>query len=287
MQAPKVRLELGSRPECVSVVRAMLAGVSEHLGFDPELLADLKMAVSEACNNVVVHAYGDGSGPLIVELACEADGILVTVRDCGAGMPAPAAGDPEPGLGKAVMNSLTSEVEFRSAPGHGTEARMRFAYRGGERFAPPVTGTSTALPAEASVPLDGAVMMAVEPVSLLASTLGRLAGAVAAQAYFPIDRYSDLYLVTDDLAAHACSFPHGGLIGVALSPEPHRIELRVGPFQADASSRMQLTQPGGEPLLLELQVEAVDVQPLGGGEQVHLVLVDPQPPTGSERHSGV
>ena len=55
---PTVRLELDSRPEQVSVVRGTLAGLAELLAVDTPFLDDLKTAVTEACNNVVLHAYG-------------------------------------------------------------------------------------------------------------------------------------------------------------------------------------------------------------------------------------
>ena len=64
--APAVRLELDSRPETLTLVRGVLAGVAELIGLDPELLDDLKTAVSEACNNVVMHAYEGETGPLTV-----------------------------------------------------------------------------------------------------------------------------------------------------------------------------------------------------------------------------
>ena len=63
-KAPAVRLELDSRPETLTLVRGVLAGVAELIGLDPELLDDLKTAVSEACNNVVMHAYDGVAGPL-------------------------------------------------------------------------------------------------------------------------------------------------------------------------------------------------------------------------------
>ena len=53
-----VRLRLESRPQTLTIVRGMLGGVAELLSIDPELLDDLKTSVSEACNNVVLHAYG-------------------------------------------------------------------------------------------------------------------------------------------------------------------------------------------------------------------------------------
>ena len=53
-----VRLELDSRPERVALVRGMLVGLGGLLAWDAVLVDDLKTAVSEACNNVVLHAYG-------------------------------------------------------------------------------------------------------------------------------------------------------------------------------------------------------------------------------------
>ena len=67
-EAPTVYLGLESRPQTLTIVRGMLAGVAEPLGFDAELLDDLKTAVSEACNNVVLHAYGGEPGPMLVQL---------------------------------------------------------------------------------------------------------------------------------------------------------------------------------------------------------------------------
>ena len=66
VQAPTLTLELDSRPETLTLVRGMLGGIAELLTMDAELLDDLKTAVSEACNNVVLHAYPEGSGPLSV-----------------------------------------------------------------------------------------------------------------------------------------------------------------------------------------------------------------------------
>ncbi len=75
--APSVSLELESGPATLTLVRGTLGGVAELLAIDPGLVDDLKTAVSEACNNVVLHAYPAGIGPLAVLLNVRVDGIEV------------------------------------------------------------------------------------------------------------------------------------------------------------------------------------------------------------------
>lgn len=274
-QPPIVHLELESRPESVAVVRAMLAGASEQLDFGAELLADLKTAISEVCNNVVMHAYGEDFGPLIVHLVAERDALFVSVRDCGRGMSEEPPDEDHVGVGVAVVNALAAHVEFLSSPGQGTDVRMLFAYRRSQ--APSLNLISVSESAVATAfPLDGDVVVNVTPVPLLASILGRIAGAVAAEAFFSIDRYSDLYLITDDLAAHARSFAAGHAISAGLEVELHRLSLRVGPFRSGTAARLQVNEAGNRAFMLELLVDHVEVEAIeDGAEAVHVVLVDP------------
>ncbi len=83
---PDVRLTMPARPEGVAVVRQALAGMADALDFDAAVLADMKMAVSEACTNVVVHAYDDVDGILEVEMAADEQGLTIRVRDHGTGI---------------------------------------------------------------------------------------------------------------------------------------------------------------------------------------------------------
>ncbi len=55
--AANVRLNLAATAENVVLVREMLAGVADGVGLDPTHLHDIQTAVTEACNNVVLHAY--------------------------------------------------------------------------------------------------------------------------------------------------------------------------------------------------------------------------------------
>jgi anti-sigma regulatory factor (Ser/Thr protein kinase) len=127
--SPEVRLTLPARPEGVGVVRQALAGVADALDFDPSVLADMKMAVTEACTNVVVHAYDD-EGLLEVEILAGEDGLTIVVRDYGAGIhPRPSReGAPALGLGLPLIAALSDAYELSGSSGHGTEVRMTFSY---------------------------------------------------------------------------------------------------------------------------------------------------------------
>jgi serine/threonine-protein kinase RsbW len=126
---PEVLLTMPARPEGVGVVRQALAGVADALDFDASVLADMKMAVTEACTNVVVHAY-EGDGMLEVEMLTGEDGLTIVVRDQGTGIqPRPAqVGAPALGLGLPLIAALSDAFELRGSAGAGTEVRMTFAY---------------------------------------------------------------------------------------------------------------------------------------------------------------
>src|SRR5690349_16726888 len=83
---PDLELTLPARAENVGVVRHLLGGVAEALDIDREQLDDMRLAVSEACANAVVHAYGDGSGLMDVDIAARGAELLINVRDHGGGM---------------------------------------------------------------------------------------------------------------------------------------------------------------------------------------------------------
>jgi anti-sigma regulatory factor (Ser/Thr protein kinase) len=106
-ESPTVRLDLESRPQTLTIVRGMLGGVAEQLAVDPELLDDLKTAISEACNNVVLHAYGDQPGPMGVRLYMDDLELRVEVEDEGIGV-APDVVDHTDGVGLSVMRALAS-----------------------------------------------------------------------------------------------------------------------------------------------------------------------------------
>ena len=105
-------------------------GMADALDFDASVLADMKMAVTEACTNVVVHAYDEDAGMLEVEMLADEAGLTIVVRDHGAGIqPRPARSEPPAlGLGLPLIAALSDAFELKGSAGQGTEVRMTFSY---------------------------------------------------------------------------------------------------------------------------------------------------------------
>jgi len=272
-----IQLELRSRPESPALVRAALAGVSEQLEFDPELLDDLKTAVSEACNNVVLHAYRAEPGPLVVTLAIDVDAIEVVVRDRGSGFGRVTTSDDRMGVGLPVINALATRAEFISARGGGAEVRMEFV---GRRVGKPPPGRARQ-PAAAqglTVPMAGEVVVTVSSVGLLGGVLGRLARAVASTVRFSFDRLSDLYLVADVIKAYARAAAASAPMRFAITAEDKRLELTAGPFRAGGGALWPPDTASGRPgsplALLVGLADEVALERHGAVELLQVIVAD-------------
>jgi serine/threonine-protein kinase RsbW len=133
-----VRLTMPARAEYLILARLALAGIAREVAMSEASLADLKLAVTEACGNAVRHAYPvDGSGNVgTVRVVYELgpDVIEVTVEDEGAGvafaeLPADPFADEDPaesGMGLAIIRAVTDELAVTERQGGGgTLVRMR------------------------------------------------------------------------------------------------------------------------------------------------------------------
>jgi serine/threonine-protein kinase RsbW len=270
-QAPIVGLHVQSRPQSLTLVRGMLSGVAEQLAMDPELLDDLKTSVSEACNNVVLHAYAGEAGPMDVQLFVDDASISVFVQDHGVGLsdPLAIANDGAGGLGVSVMQALARDFQLRQRPGGGTEVQMRFdGRRDGHRlFAVPSAATADHRVQDIA---QNEVMISVSPVALLSSVLGRVARTVAATAHFSLDRFSDVYLITDALAALADRAADGERITARLTASDRQLSLSLGPFRRGCSGLLD----GRVPSPLSMLADELTVSECGSGDAVALVVLD-------------
>ncbi len=123
-----VELALPARPESLTIVRQALSGLAEAGRWNATFLTDAKIALSEACSNVVVHAYPEGTdGMLTVVMTVAEDQLVVLVRDHGVGI-VPRINNRGAGLGLGLplIAALTNEVRVRSADDGHTEVTMIF-----------------------------------------------------------------------------------------------------------------------------------------------------------------
>ena len=274
-EPPTVRLDLESRPQTLTIVRGMLAGVAEQLSIDPELLDDLKTAVSEACNNVVLHAYGGDAGPMGVRLYVDEDHLRVAVEDHGVGV-GPEVVDRGEGVGLSVIRALTEGLSVQERVDGGTLVEMQFATsRDGKSLLrrPAIAGPDLDWVRES----EDEILVSMSPVTLLTGVLGRLARTLAATAHFSLDRFSDVYLITDTIAAHAVRAATGLRVDARLSAGDRRLELAVGPFRTGASEQLRASREGPSPSPLVLLSDEVSIQADGDGELVRVVVIDHRP----------
>lgn len=149
-----VRLQIPSSPEWVRVVRLAVLGVASRMKFSYDDVEDIKLAVSEACNNAILHARAHAAGEeapseVEIEITPFPDRLEICVAD-GGRIPAPGIAPPshsphappsladtgddlrESGLGLFLMQSLMDDVQHRTGEDHNTEVRLtKFVPRNG------------------------------------------------------------------------------------------------------------------------------------------------------------
>eukprot|EP01047_Picozoa_sp_COSAG01_P000165 COSAG01_NODE_2_length_63927_cov_1357.611941_50_plen_152_part_00 len=128
-------LDFPCKSEYIAIIRLTVSGIASKLNFDIEEIEDIKIAVSEACNNAVQHAYpNQAPNQARIKLFIETDdnAFRVVIKDTGIGF------DPNNidssnaenndklglGLGLAFMKSLMDHTEILSKANQGTEIKL-------------------------------------------------------------------------------------------------------------------------------------------------------------------
>jgi len=134
----EITLTIPSLPELVGVVRLAISGVAARMNFTIDEIEDIKISVSEACTNVIQHAYGNGSNPhentIEIKAFINEDTLEIIVKDFGNGFDLSILGTPEQrkkseekmglGLGLTFIKSLMDDAHFESIEGKGTTIQM-------------------------------------------------------------------------------------------------------------------------------------------------------------------
>ena len=124
-ETPDLEIILPARAENVAVVRHAVGGLGEVLDVDDQTLSDIKLAVTEACTNVVVHAYPDSVGPMGLRATVDDRRLDLVVIDRGRGI-VPRADSPGLGLGLPLIATLAESLELGTGRDEETEVRMVF-----------------------------------------------------------------------------------------------------------------------------------------------------------------
>lgn len=238
-ELPNVLLNVANRPENVLLVRETLTGVAEAIELDENDLNDVLTAVTEACNNVVLHAYEGEEGPLEVEVALASHALEIVVRDHGTGIQKQGLpGEPSLGIGLPVIQALVHRVDLRDRPDGGTEVHMEFAV--------PSTKAQEALRGDGlrsstftrTGPADATITITIAPIDLARTVLPRILSTLAARAHFSTDRISDTQLMADALVAHAPKSLSADHLRIEVSVKPRNLELHIGPLGEGSAQRL-------------------------------------------------
>jgi hypothetical protein len=225
-----------------------------------------------------MHAYDGGSGPLWVCIFVGEEEIEVSVRDAGRGIPVLTPSDDRlQGVGIPIIRALADQTAFRPVEDGGTEVWMQFAAtREGKLL---FTHPGQAAPDDGWIDrLSGDAVVSLSPINFVGGVLGRLSRALAARARFSLDRFSDVYLVTDAIAAHALQAAVNGRINFGISTDTRRLELTVGPFRAGTSAGLTGDQQSDVGSALAMLSDELDVSPDHDTESLRLVMLDERTP---------
>jgi len=227
-------LTVPATAENVIVVRQAIAGVAEALGLASSRIADLKTVVTEACNNVVVHAYDGDPGPLQVVAEPGEGELLVQVADEGHGFrPRANEGEASMGLGLPLIAALSDSFEISGGAGQGSRTTIRFGYS-------PPEAQKNGKPGSVAKELE----IALTPGVIVRPVLARVMGALAARAEFSVDRLADTVLLGDAVSSSGGGDFADGRVGIAIKDAAGTLGVRVGP----------LVEGGGDRLMSEMEV---------------------------------
>jgi len=131
MTKPQIHLTIPAQAEYIDTVRLAVYSIASKAGFSYEDIEDMKVAVSEACTNVVLHAYEhQHDGIIDITFEIDTDSISIKIKDYGSSFEYDQ--QPEPalplrhnklenitpgGLGIYMMQALMDHVEIHTGPG--------------------------------------------------------------------------------------------------------------------------------------------------------------------------
>jgi len=125
-----VTLEIPAKAEYVVLGRLALAGLVRERRFSADAVADLKLALTEACTNSIRHAYDHERGQVHLSFEASTDRVVLKVRDEGGGFHDDDADCPEcaavgvdlteGGMGISIIRAVVDEFRLDHPDDGGT-----------------------------------------------------------------------------------------------------------------------------------------------------------------------
>jgi anti-sigma regulatory factor (Ser/Thr protein kinase) len=234
-----VRLRLSNAAESVAVVQQALGGLAAELGLDALEANDVNTAVTEVCNNVVLHAYEGTRGPLEVAVRVLAGALEVAVSDRGIGI-RPHLGErtqPHTGLGMPIVHALTQRLVFSKRDGGGTEVRMLFTTP--EVLAPAaLAGDELESRTAGEGEDERTIAIALGPSAIARAVLPRVLGALARRVELSGEGIAAIQPLADALAATAGDWLDASQLGLTVELAPHELRLHVGPLRTGGATAL-------------------------------------------------
>jgi serine/threonine-protein kinase RsbW len=125
-----VTLEIPAKAEYVVLGRLALAGLVRERRFSADAVADLKLALTEACSNSIRHAYDHSKGQVHLSFEASADRVTMVVRDQGGGFHEDDVDCPEctavgvelaeGGMGISIIRAVVDEFRLEHPESGGT-----------------------------------------------------------------------------------------------------------------------------------------------------------------------
>ena len=137
MSVDNVVLKIPAKAEYVGVVRLAVSGVAARMNFSIDEIEDIKVSISEACTNVIQHAYEEAATENFIDITMTIDNeeLNIVVQDYGQGFDLSILGTSEQkkkskeklglGLGLTFIESLMDDTHFQSKIGEGTTIQMK------------------------------------------------------------------------------------------------------------------------------------------------------------------
>ena len=126
-----VKLDIPAKAEFVSLGRLALSGLLRSRGgYSDDAVADLKLALTEACSNSVRHAYDHDQGQVHLEFTVHSDCVTVLIKDEGGGFHEDDDDCPEcrtltdqlaeGGMGISIIRAVVDDFDLRKPDEGGT-----------------------------------------------------------------------------------------------------------------------------------------------------------------------